>query len=393
MQSDEIRSIRLLGGMSGADFSEDEGCFYGDQLLARRAEISALLAAHARAGADAIYAPTGCANRARLAPFGAQDQVAHYNRELAALAREAADDAALVGGCLAPTGLQLAPEGESRMEQLIELYREQAEALAGAGVDFLAVEGMRHLGEARAALLACKSCCELPVFVTVAVDEEGYTPSGSSALCCLAVLQSMGADVFGLTGPAEELPELLTDLYRYAKIPLLGRPLTLPPEQLAAYAHPLLDAGAELLAGGDTPQHTAALRRAMSAARLTGITRGEKDDEAILAATESEALLISPTIDIPDAIPITADLAEDILREEEARSGALKLRLEDAEDIEIFIENAYMLEDPLCIDATNPGLFDRFALEYHGRALFDHVGELDIDEISGIIDQYGIIVL
>ena len=131
----------------------------------------------------------------------------------------------------------------------------------------------------------------------------------------------------------------------------------------------------------------------MSAARHTGITRGEKDDEAILAATESEALLISPTIDIPDAIPITADLAEDILREEEARSGALKLRLEDAEDIEIFIENAYMLEDPLCIDATNPGLFDRFALEYHGRALFDHVGELDIDEISGIIDQYGIIVL
>ena len=58
----------------------------------------------------------------------------------------------------------------------------------------------------------------------------------------------------------------------------------------------------------------------MSAARLTGISRGEKDDEAILAATESEALLISPTIDIPDAIPITADLAEDILREEEALS-------------------------------------------------------------------------
>lgn len=377
MQSDDIRSIRLLGG---ALPEHPLGC---------REETAALITAYVRAGADAILAPTAGANRVHLA----SDQVASINQEIVQLTREAADDDTFVGGQLGETGLQLAPEGESTMEQLIDIYRQQAEALVAAGVDFLAIETMHHLGEARAALLACKSCCELPVFVTVGVDDEGRTPSGSSALCCLAVLQSMGADVFGLSGPPEEMSELLCDLYRYAKIPLLARPELLPAKQLAAYAHPLLEAGAELLAGGDTPQHTAAIRRAMSAARLTGISRGEKDEEAILAATESDALLISPTIDIPDAIPITADLAEDILHEEEARSGALKLRLEDAEDIEIFIENAYMLENPLCIDAANPGLFDRFALEYHGRALFDHVGELDIDEISGIIDQYGIIVL
>ena len=402
MQSEDIQSIRLLDGAFGTNFYPDYNCFREQYVLDHRAEAISLLSAYVRAGADAIYTPTFSANRPMLSQFGAGDQVAFYNRQLAELTIEAADGEAEVGGCISQTGLRLAPEGDCSMDQMIDIFREQAAALRDAGVDFFVIETMQYLGEMRAALLACKQCCDLPVFITVTVDEEGRTAGGSSALCCLAVLQSMGADAFGLNccaGP-DGMADLIRELWRYAKVPLIAKPSAgllgeLSPEVFASYAHALMEAGADMLGGccGTTPKHLAALRRAMSAARLAGYTRIEQDEDAILAATEFDALLIAPTIDIPEAIPVTEDLAEDILTAEEEQSGALKLRLEHAEDIDTFIENAYMLKDPLCIDAVNPGLFDRFALEYHGRALFDHVGDLDIDEISGIIDQYGIIVL
>lgn len=65
---------------------------------------------------------------------------------------------ALVAGDMAPTGLFIAPFGESSFEELVAIYTEQAAALAAAGVDLFLIETTMTMPEARAAVLAARAC-------------------------------------------------------------------------------------------------------------------------------------------------------------------------------------------------------------------------------------------
>lgn len=87
------------------------------------------------AGSDAVYAPTFSANRAKLSHYGLEEQTASLNQTLAALSLEAAEGK-LVGGDLSPTGLFIQPFGEASFDQILEVYREQAQALKKAGSIF-----------------------------------------------------------------------------------------------------------------------------------------------------------------------------------------------------------------------------------------------------------------
>ncbi len=167
--------------------------------------------------------PTFGANRVRLEQHGIFGQVADYNRRLVELSRQAAGGRALVAGDMAPTGLFIAPFGESSFEELVAIYTEQAAALAAAGVDLFLIETTMTMPEARAAVLACKSVSDRPVWVTFTCDENGRTLSGTDVLAALIVMQGMGVDAFGLncsSGPAE----MLEQMRRLAPYPLHHRP-------------------------------------------------------------------------------------------------------------------------------------------------------------------------
>ena len=116
-----------------------------------------------------------------------------------------------LAGDMAPTGLFIAPFGESSFEELVAIYTEQAAALAAAGVDLFLIETTMTMPEARAAVLACKSVSDRPVWVTFTCDENGRTLSGTDVLAALIVMQGMGVDAFGLncsSGPAEMLEQM-----------------------------------------------------------------------------------------------------------------------------------------------------------------------------------------
>ena len=121
------------------------------------------------AGADAVLAPTFGANRTRLGRFGLSDRVREMNLRLVELSRRAAGDSdVLIAGDLSPTGLSLAPYGESDLDEVLSVYREQCASLKEAGVDFLFCETMMNLADARAAVLAARET-GLPVMVTFTV--------------------------------------------------------------------------------------------------------------------------------------------------------------------------------------------------------------------------------
>lgn len=189
----------------------------------------ALQKEYVQACTDILYAPTFTANRIKLAEFGLEDNQEEMINKLVAISKEAAassDRPVYVAGDLTMTGESLKPIGKMELEDLIEIYKEQIICLEKAGVDLLVVETMMSLAEARAALIAAKEVCELPVMVTLTFEADGRTLYGTDAKTAGIVLESLGACAIGAncsTGPAH-MKQVITDMASVTNIPIIAKP-------------------------------------------------------------------------------------------------------------------------------------------------------------------------
>ena len=89
-------------------------------------------------------------------------------------------------------------------EDAVNIFKEQVKGLLEGGVDFFVIETMMDIQEARAALIAVKESCDLPVCVSMTFDDSGKTLTGTDPVTALIILQSLGADAVGCncsTGP------------------------------------------------------------------------------------------------------------------------------------------------------------------------------------------------
>lgn len=270
----------LLDGATGTNLSKagmPAGIMPEKWILDHPDVILSLQKEYARFS-DMIYAPTFGANRPTMERHGERD-VEGFNRRLAALTREAAGKK-LVAGDLSPTGLILAPYGDTDFDEVAAVYAEQAKALDDT-VDLFVSETNLSLAEACAAVEGVKSVSDKPVFVTVTVDGNGRTMSGDKADACLLTLADRGVSAFGLNcscGP-ESMSRFLLPLLPLSValgVPLIAKPnagvphtdadghtsFSLSPDDFARDAEALLSGGIAILGGccGSEPAHIAALR-------------------------------------------------------------------------------------------------------------------------------------
>ena len=111
-------------------------------------------------------------------------------------------------------------------EELVDIYKEQIKALNEGGADLIVVETMMSLQETRAAVIACKETCELPIMATLTFETDGRTLYGTDPLTALITLQSLGVDAFGAncsTGPDRMIP-IIKELMTASDIPLICKP-------------------------------------------------------------------------------------------------------------------------------------------------------------------------
>ncbi|MBQ5972711.1 MAG: homocysteine S-methyltransferase family protein, partial [Oscillospiraceae bacterium] len=188
--------------------------------------LTALQRRYAAAGSDAVYAPTFGANEVKLKKFGLADGLEALNARLVAVSRAAVGEGVAVGGDLSSPGVFLRPFGPLTFEELTAIFRRQAAALAAADVDFFAAETLMSLSEARAAVLAIRSVSDKPVLVTMTFGENGRTLSGETPAACLAAVQALGADAFGVNcsvGPDKVLA-FMRPMAEIACVPLAAKP-------------------------------------------------------------------------------------------------------------------------------------------------------------------------
>ncbi len=271
----------LLDGATGSNLMKagmPVGVCPEEWILEHPQVLTELQKAYVEAGSDVLYAPTFTANRIKLAEYGLQDKQKEMIEVLVALSKEAAGDKALVAGDITMTGEQLAPVGKRKLEELIDIYKEQIRYMVEAGVDLLVVETMMSLAECRAALIAAKEVCDLPVLITLTFEENGRTLFGSDAGTAAVVLEKLGASAVGVncsTGPAK-MSQIIADMAAVTTIPLIAKPnaglpqvdengntvYTMEPKTFAEEISVLVEQGAVILGGccGTTPAHIRALR-------------------------------------------------------------------------------------------------------------------------------------
>ncbi len=205
-----------------------------------------------------------------------------FNRRMAEVAREAARDAGrpvFVAGNVGPSGQFAKPLGPVEPRDLIAAFAAQIRGLVAGGADLIFVETQFDLAEARAAVVAARQECDLPVMVSMTF-EQGVSLTGSSPAIFAETMQNLGVDVVGTNcslGPDQMLP-VLRELLSACACPVMAEPnaglpelrgnvtvFPLGPEEFARKTAAFAGLGARILGGccGTTPQHLAALSRTL----------------------------------------------------------------------------------------------------------------------------------
>lgn len=273
--------IRLMDGATGSNLMKagmPRGVCTEQWVLEHPDAILALQSAYKAAGSDMVYAPTFCANRIALSGYGLQDDVSRMNRELVALSKKAVGSGVLVAGDMTTTGKPADPEDSDGYQQLLDAYREQAEALISGGADLIGVETMMGVNECVAAIEAIRSLGDIAVICTLSVQSDGKCYFDGSVFEAAELLEALGADAIGVncsTGP-DQLESVIRTLKNTCTLPIIAKPNAGMPKisdsgeavysmeagEFARHMERLVEAGASLIGGccGTTPEFIEALR-------------------------------------------------------------------------------------------------------------------------------------
>lgn len=382
---------------------------------------------YVNAGTNILYAPTFTANRIKLEEYGLAEHLEEMNERLVLISKKAADGKALVAGDLTMTGKQLFPMGDMQFEELVEVYKEQVRAILKAGVDLFVVETMMSLQESRAALIAIKETCNLPVMVSMTFNEDGRTLYGTDPATAVVVMQSLGADAVGLncsTGP-EEMLAPVKEMVSYANIPVLAKPNAgLPelvdgvtvynttPEEFAAVGKKLVEEGAAILGGccGTTPAHIKALAKAVRDIPVKEISVKKRrvlasERKCVEIDLDGPFLVVGERINPTGKKKLQAELKEGSLNlvrsmaraQEENGASILDVNMgmngidEKQMMLDVIYEVSSTVDCPLCIDSSHVDIIEAALRIYPGRALINSISleKEKFEKLLPIAKKYG----
>ena len=177
---------------------------------------------------------------------------------------------------IGPTGKMLKPYGDLDFEDAVNVFKTTVTLGVKYGVDLVFIETMNDLYETKAALLAVKEVCNLPVFVSNAYGEDGRLTTGANAESVIATLEGLGATAIGVNcslGP-KQLAPIINDYLKYSSLPIILKPNAGLPkiengktvydvleEEFATDVSALIEKGVSLAGGccGTTPKYIKAL--------------------------------------------------------------------------------------------------------------------------------------
>lgn len=384
------------------------------------------------AGADILETHTFGGHPIKLAEYGLGDRAEEIAAAAVRNAKAAGTGTTKIAGALGPIGQLIHPLGSLSFEEAYQGYYRVIKAMAEAGADLILLETFIDLQEMRAALLAAKDACDLPIFCQMTYEANGRTVTGTDAATAAIVLDALGASVIGANcslGP-EQLLEIIQTYQEYTEKPLSVQPnaglpvlddqgntlFPMNPEEMAAWIPKLIAAGAHYIGGccGTTPAHIERMK--VAAKDLTPPPSKKKPGLWLTSRSQSVGLgkdhpprLIGERIN-PTGRKVLAEALRNndllaIKREAlvQVENGAELLDVNlgvPGLDISILMgtvitELSSLVDVPLLIDTTEPAALEAGLRAYPGRALINSVSAEPerIADFLPLAKKYGAAIL
>ena len=388
--------------------------------------LTAIHADYARAGADILLANTFGANAKKLAgcPCTVEQVV---SASIACARSAAAETGALVALDIGPLGELLVPAGTLRFEDAYAEFAQVIRAGAAAGADLVFLETMTDLYELKAAILAAKENCALPVFTSMSFESRGRTFTGCTVESYAVTAAGLGADAVGINcslGPKEILP-FAQRLCRSvpAGVPVFVKPnaglpnpdgsYNLNAAEFAAEMKAYASIGVSMVGGccGTTPAFIAKLRETFAplvpadkipirrSCLCTPVRFVEVDGITVVGERinpTGKKRLQQALRDGDSAYPCAQAVAQ-------AEAGAQVLDvnaglpgIDEAATLEQLVKDLQAITDlPLQLDSSNPEALSRALRIYNGKPIVNSVNgeQKTLDTILPLCKKYGAAVV
>jgi len=327
-------------------------------------------------------------------------------------------------------GRLLEPMGDLTFDQAYDCYKEAAILAEQAGADVAIVETMADLHEIKAAVLAIRENTSLPIIATVTFQTNLRTLTGSDVKTCVVYLESMGVDVIGFNcgGSLREDDAIVTELMRYAHLPVLVQPNAGIPtvingktvfivgaEEFASHHIEYRKLGATLLGGccGTTPEHIGEMIKQIEQLPAQKRVPCEFEHSCFITSYNSTVeiggrsgpMIIGERINPTGKKKVKeALLAHDmnfVLAEAESQINAgaqildVNVGLPGIDEAQTMVDAVKTIQGafntPLQIDSSEGPVLEKALRYYNGKALINSVnGRQDVmDKVLPLVQKYG----
>lgn len=389
--------------------------------IARPEAISAIHSQYIAAGADVIYANTFGANSLKFGDRTAE--IVEAGIECAK--RAAAGTGALVALDIGSIGKMLAPLGDLAFDDAVNIFRKTISAGARAGADLIAIETMNDVYELKAAVIAAKETCNLPVMATLVFGADGKTMTGTSPEAAVALLEGLRVDALGVNcslAPAQ-MKDVVGRMLAVSSTPVVVKPnaglprdeggktvYSLGADDFARDIKELADMGARVVGGccGTTPEYISKIKSAISGLCPQAV----ENKNLTVVSSYTHARYFG---DIPVLIGERINPTGKKRLKEALRSGDMAYILNEAVsqaergahilDVNVGLpelDEPKVLSDcvceiqavtdlPLQIDTSDPAAMERAMRLYNGKPLVNSVnGKKEVmDAIFPLVKKYG----
>ena len=393
--------------------------------LTHREEIIDLHLSYLNAGSNIINTNTFGANILKFRKAHLEEIItAAIENALEAKRRSGREDV-WISLDIGPSGKLLKPYGTLDFEDAVSVFAETVKIGAAKGVDIINIETMTDSYETKAAVLAAKENCNLPIFATNVYDAKGKLMTGADAKAMVATLEGLGVSALGLNcslGP-KEMKNIAEEICRYASVPVIVKPNAgLPetadgetvynvlPEDFASEMAEIASSGAVILGGccGTNPDYIKALVE-----KTKNITPKEITDKNItLVSSYTHAVEVGrkPVIIGERINPTGKKLFKEALRnhdidyilnegfeQQDKKCHILDVNVglpeidEKALLTEVVQELQAVIDLPLQIDTSDVDAMESAMRRYNGKPMINSVnGKQDsMDKIFPLVKKYG----
>lgn len=346
-------------------------------------------------------------------------------------AREAVkgQDETFVAFDVGPLGVFLEPIGELKFDDAVEIFAKSIRVAVSEGVDVIHIETMTDSYETKAAVIAAKEVCDLPIFVTNVYDERGTTLTGASPEAMVAMLEGLGVSALGINcslGPDKMIP-LIERIYRATSLPIIANPnaglpvldngftsYSLNAERFAEYATILARSGANILGGccGTDPEY---IRQTVLKTKSIPINVVEKRNITCVSSYVHAVSIGDKPIIIGERINPTGkpkmkkclldsntNYIVNMAIDQEQRGAHIldvNVGLAGIDEEEMMDRAVSSIQSvctlPLQLDSNDPKVLERAMRHYNGKPMINSVNGDDesMEKIFPLVKKYGGVVV